>query len=1141
MRKICRYLFLSALLPLCACSDDFRSDYSGVEGELPITFRATYPTETRASDGGFEDGDRMGLYVLDYVDGAPEDIADDPHASNVRFEFDETDNTCKGTVDLYWTSSDTPADLVAYYPFHSAVENAKSVPVSVSRRQDEAGTEDEMGGYESSDFLYAKQTKVMPTSNAVQLTFNHALAGIRVSLIEGDGFGADEWSALDKSVSVVNTVTSGTIDLSDGTVTAETTKETIIPLKYGEDFRAVTLPQTIAGGSQLLAISVGTVGYGFSRDSEMELYPGKLHSFTITVNKKENGSLEFTLTTEGITDWIDSVEFRDGLMRQYVVVSVEEAGGLEEAVTALGLTPSKIYNLKLKGNLNHDDFTYIQENVTSLKALNIYETRTEAFVDHGGGVAGIEKDLLPPEGLRGMSTLTHFVFPKYVREIGSQFLKGSGIMGDLIIPEGVEIIGLGAFMDCKSLGTVSFPTTLKEIGESAFQYSTLRGELQFPEGLTAIGGSAFDGCNITGELIFPEKLEYIGSGAFGNCNFTGSLTIPQGIKEILPYVFSGAGFSGVLTIPEGVEIIGDEAFQRTGFRGELKLPSTLKSVGARSFLQNMFSTVIFPENLGYLGEGAFRGCSRLSGTLELPERLTVIPRDAFSGCTLLDEIVIPKNVTKILGGAFANCYNLSGITSMAVEPPLLKIEYTEDNLGRPYYAFNEVPKDNFTVQVPSESVAAYMADDQWSEFKRISAYSNFVCRPATACALNSSHTETIILNADGPWTAEVPDWISLSVTSGNGKTEINLSISELPDGSDDREGEVVFTLTEQEGITTTCSVMQKNYEYAEDYCLTKQTHTQGSGIDIVFVGDCFDAEAIASGEYLEQVESQIESFFGLEPYSTYKDYFNVKVLFSLSQEVGVNTANVWRNTKFCTYYAPPVGCGSGTLDCHDPDAVFDYVVEHAGINGSDMWKTLVVMTLNSDEYGSNSVIAESGASIAIVGKSIDPYPMDNRGLMQREACGIAFGKLANERATQVLYLTKNEREILSYNHSRGWWQNLSLSGGLSDVSWSDFIFDPDYSDKVDVYEGGLGKTRGCFRSEINSCMNYGIPYFSLAARYDIVKRIMNYAGEEFSEEKFREKDSDKWGEIQTTKAAGDYGTPTVSYSNKTRFYKSYKY
>lgn len=73
---------------------------------------------------------------------------------------------------------------------------------------------------------------------------------------------------------------------------------------------------------------------------------------------------------------------------------------------------------------------------------------------------------------------------------------------------------------------------------------------------------------------------------------------------------------------------------------------------------------------------------------------------------------------------------------------------------------------------------------------------------------------------------------------------------------------------------------------------------------------------------------------------------------------------------------------------------------------------------------------------------------------------------------------------------------------MHEVPWSHLIYDSRYSDIVDIYEGGFMHSRGVYRSELNSCMNNDIPYYSTISREAIVKRIMQYAGETYSFEKF---------------------------------------
>ena len=129
---------------------------------------------------------------------------------------------------------------------------------------------------------------------------------------------------------------------------------------------------------------------------------------------------------------------------------------------------------------------------------------------------------------------------------------------------------------------------------------------------------------------------------------------------------------------------------------------------------------------------------------------------------------------------------------------------------------------------------------------------------------------------------------------------------------------MVFRLKGKD-YTHSCHVTQYGYQYGEDEYLTLQKATKGNngGINIVILGDGYDAKNIADGSYLTDMQQEIEYFFGIEPYTTYRDYFNVYTAFPLSTESGVGTVNTIRYNKFGTTYTGGVG-----LKC-DYDMVFD--------------------------------------------------------------------------------------------------------------------------------------------------------------------------------------------------------------------------
>lgn len=60
--------------------------------------------------------------------------------------------------------------------------------------------------------------------------------------------------------------------------------------------------------------------------------------------------------------------------------------------------------------------------------------------------------------------------------------------------------------------------------------------------------------------------------------------------------------------------------------------------------------------------------------------------------------------------------------------------------------------------------------------------------------------------------------------------------------------------------------------------------------------------------------------------------------------------------------------------------------------------------------------------------------------------------------------------------------------------------------------------RGVYRSEQNSCMNNEIPYYSTISRFEIYKRIMEYAGQSWSLDDFIKNDVVEAVSTASTKA-----------------------
>lgn len=1099
----------ASLSLLTSCSDDLFNDDGNRHGtdRINLSGEIDQLAVTRVNDSGFCDGDVIGVYIVDYNGNTPGTLLPSGNrGDNVRHTFDESANKWNSAYDIYWKDKHTPIDVYGYYPYGSP-ETIDAYPFTVERDQSTVSEGGAMGGYEASDFLWGKVENVAPTTNVIRLPMKHRMANARITLVEGTGFASGEWAQTEKNILVANLVREATINLADGTVTPTggIEKTATVPSNNGDEWRAIVIPQTVQAGTTLFSITVGGTPYKFTKNEDLTYVAGKMNNFTIRVDKKENtGQYTLTLISESITPWENDLVSHDADAREYIIIN-STAGHLKDSIIAANKDYTQVKNLKITGRINSQDFYFMRDSMDNLQALNLKEVSVSGgFNDYDYynyfNTQDSEEEIegmIPSLAFQYKKSLIRIVLPDKLTGIGyDAFSECDNLTGSIIIPEGTTRIAREAFYGCYSLdGSLSLPSTLEYIGTFAFSNCKFSCELILPNELRYIGNYAFNNGTFYGNLVLPHELEYIGEYAFLNCaDITGNLSIPQKIKNISNGTFQSSGFDGTLTLHDGIIAIGSTAFANTNLKGNLILPKDLTTIGISAFDGCNFSgNLIFPKELVTINNNAFVGNTRISGTIEFPESMSTIGANAFDGCTGIEGIVIPAGIENIRSGAFNNCFGIGSIVCKGEMPARVESG-----------AFDGVAKDNFTLEVPESAVAQYQTAPGWNEFKRIAAHHELVCRPSTACAINTEHKQTLIVDAEGEWeVASKPDWCELSQTSGGNKTEVTLTIKSMSKGSGDRTGEIVFKL-KNEDYTHTCTVNQYDYEYGENEWLTLQKATRGNngGINIVILGDGYDAKDISSGDYLTNIKQEVEYFFGIEPYTTYRDYFNVYTAFPLSTETGVGTVNTIRYNRFNTTYTGGVGLTA------DYDEIFNYALNAPTVTQDNLKQTLIIIVPNSTDYGGITQMWEDGSAIAFCPLSTYGYPLDSRGVIQHEAGGHGFGKLGDEYIYHNAFidfcncLCCGHTDEFNNAKNLGWYENLSLTGKMHEVPWSHLIFDNRYSDIVDIFEGGFMHNRGVFRSEQSSCMNNNIPYYSTISRESIVKRIKRYAGETYSYEEF---------------------------------------
>ena len=1166
-----KFLFGLALLALVGCTADVEvvvpSPTPDAMFSINLSGDISQEYLTRVDDGGFCDGDQIGLYGVNYTNdnSTQGSLLDEGNqVDNAKYTYDQANNVWNSAGSVYYKDAETNIDLFGYYPYaHPSSTSAYEFEV----KQDQANN----GGYAASDFLWGKVENVAPSENRVRMTFYHRMASVSLVLKEGTGFAEGEFGVVSKSANVSNTTRRATINLATGDVTAvgEAQAEGTLMMNGSDGaMRAIVVPQSVAANNALLAITVDGYTYRFKKSEAFTYEAGKQHTFTIKVNRKSHtGEYEFELVNTEITNWIADVDTHGGEARQYYVVHLDEAGTLEAKINADGKNPAKIKNLKVSGKINTEDFTFMRNKMDILQAVNLKEStivgswyyRINVGDERGWFYEYFEGDMpeseeecrqivlerypnnqgwggcglysysneIPNGAFSGKASLVYFVFPEVVTKIGSSAFSGTLLSGALIIPNDVVEIGGSAFAGT-NITSLQLPHNIKVLGGSAFnQCASLSGTLTLPESLESMGGMCFWGCSmLSGNLVLPTKLTKISSNCFRGCGFSGDLIIPEGVEIIEGGAFDICkNFNGRLVLPHSLKEIGGQAFSGCNFQGELVIPKYVQVIPDRCFQDCDFSSIVFEEGseLIEIEIGAFAGNNRLCEPIIFPDNLLTLStgwnyeRGSFDGCSLLPEIVLPAKLTVIGGKAFKGCYGLSKITCEAKTPPVVGAE-----------AFNGVAKDNFTLEVPENAVAKYQSAAGWSDFRRIAAHYDFSISRSEMRVLNAEHSATYLLrtpNGTSQWSVEsCPEWVTVTPSSGVGKTEVVVTVNamdaaevgqfEVPYQSGSsvqytkhagRAGEIVFLL-EGKDYRSKMSVQQYDAEVADGDVIVNQTATVGGGVNIVFMGDCFDAKDIAEGKYLDGINKAITYYFAVDPYTTYRNYFNIYTVVGMSPDTGMGTVNTIKDAKFGSQYS---------LDGITPDTqvTYEYAMKCPTVNEANLSQTLVVMVENTSDYGGICYMWGDGSAIAICPMSADAYPFDFRGIVQHEAGGHGFGKLGDEYIYHNAFIQSCDCNCCSHLQefnaakARGWYRNMSTDADMNTVEWSHLIFHPTYSARVDMYEGGYFHTRGVYRSESASCMNNNIPYFSAISRQEIVERIMRYAGMEFSIDDFYANDN----------------------------------
>lgn len=212
-----------------------------------------------------------------------------------------------------------------------------------------------------------------------------------------------------------------------------------------------------------------------------------------------------------------------------------------------------------------------------------------------------------------------------------------------------------------------------------------------------------------------------------------------------------------VVLPDSITYIGEGAFRRCHALKEVNLPKTIRGIGCRAFMDCVsLESINLPKTITGISSYAFSNCVSLE-SISLHEGITFIGSYAFMGCTALKEITIPSSVKTIDDWAFRDSWpHKSGLEivnimndegNVIIHPnafnPRVKINYLGKNgVAQKSNSSDKTEKAESKAPVSinlDELIKAVIADGTITEKER-----GVILKKATAAGYDADEVEILL-------------------------------------------------------------------------------------------------------------------------------------------------------------------------------------------------------------------------------------------------------------------------------------------------------------------------------------------------------------------------------------------------------------
>ena len=316
----------------------------------------------------------------------------------------------------------------------------------------------------------------------------------------------------------------------------------------------------------------------------------------------------------------------------------------------------------------------------------------------------------------------------------------------------------------------------------------------------------------------------------------------------------------------------------------------------------------------------------------------------------------------------------------------------------------------------------------------------------------------------------------------------------------------ILTLTQTANGT---DLSREYYSNGKKVELNKATAACANYFNIVILGDGYKKrDLLVGGKFEKRARSAMDSFFAIEPYTTFKNRFNVYMVAYESEDEGtdIRSSGIFKNTYFDSYC---IG-GGNTQAYADVNKVTNVVKYAVGSDDAVYYRSIAILLINTDEQAGSTGYPfrdyKSGwpngyASFAIA--ALAANSTGTNGLVKHEAGGHAFGRLADEYYTGGAITLDMVTELNNW-HAKGWYWNVTTDKQY----WNNFTNSGYKPDEVGYVEGAWNFATGIYRPTSGGMMQNNSGVFNAPSRHAIYHRIITESegANAYSWDKFTEYD-----------------------------------